>query len=186
MPSEIAGVDAILSVAIAGLVLFIALTFVGGRMLARRLVGGSRAKRKEAARLMREGSKARATLLSIEPTGTVMNEIYVRCRMRFRLEPLDGSPGFEGEKTNFLSQTHMPQEGEVWPAWYDRTDQSRFAVGQPNPTDPEAQAILGEFDISPSGGGDRVAALERLADLRDRGVLTSREFDKEKQRFLDD
>jgi hypothetical protein len=34
------------------------------------------------------------------------------------------------------------------------------------------------------GGEDRLAALERLADLRDRGVLSAEEFEQEKARLL--
>ena len=38
---------------------------------------------------------------------------------------------------------------------------------------------------APSEGGDAIATIERLADLRDRGILTDEEFAKKKADLLD-
>lgn len=175
---------------------FIAFTFVLARVLSKRLVGGSPAKQAEAKRLMETGSKARATILSIEPTGTILNEINIKCRVQFRLDPLDGSADFQGEKTFFISQTQMPRVGDVWPCWYDPTDRTKFGVGQPNHADPQMSQLLADFGIAdplappPASAGsegddDRLDALEQLGDLRARGLLTDAEFESEKRRLLD-
>jgi hypothetical protein len=53
----------------------------------------------------------------------------------------------------------------------------------PPPGAPVAPVAPG-FPPPPGDAGDRVSALERLAALRDRGVLTPTEFEIEKQRIL--
>lgn len=177
---------------------FIVFSFVFARWLTRRMVGGSKEQQAQAKRLFETGSKARATILSIEPTGMVMNEINIKCRVRFRLDPLDGGADFDGEKTFFINQTQMPRVGDVWPAWYDAADPSTFAVGQPNLGDPQTQQIFEEFGIPhPLAEGtaapaaatadqddDRLDDLERLGDLRSRGLLSEEEYEAEKRRIL--
>lgn len=192
----------IIVVATLGFILF---SFVLARGLTRRMLGGSKKKQAEAQRLMATGSKARATILSIEPTGMVMNDINIKCRVQFRLEPLDGSADFQGEKSFFINQTQMPRVGDVWPCWYDPSDPSVFGVGQPDLADPSTQQVFAEFgiphplaDASATSGSataaasvgedveedDRLDDIERLADLRSRGLLSNDEFESEKRRIL--
>ena len=109
--------------------------------------GPSKAKRALAARLVQTGSKGRAMILSIQPTGVVVNNINLQCRMRFRIEPLQGGVPFEGEKTVLMPQTSMPRIGDVWPCWYDSIDHSQFAVGQPEEINTEQIAVFREFGI---------------------------------------
>ena len=109
--------------------------------------GPSKAKRELAAQLLQTGHKGRAMILAIQPTGTVINNINIQCRMRFRIEPLQGGPPFEGEKTSLIAQTAMPRIGDVWPCWYDPIDRTQFAVGQPNEISAEQIAIFREFGI---------------------------------------
>jgi hypothetical protein len=185
---------------------FIIFSFVLARWLTRRMLGGSKAKQAEGQRLMATGSKARATILSIEPTGMIMNEINIKCRVQFRLDPLDGSADFEGEKTFFINQTQMPRVGDVWPCWYDVADPSVFGVGQPNLSDPNTLQIFSDFgiphpladqpaaanaagvapatDAGTAAEDDRLEDLERLGDLRSRGLLSDVEFEAEKRRIL--
>jgi len=196
------GVAVIIVVTTLGFIVF---TFVFARWLTRRMLGGSKQQQAEGQRLMATGSRARATILSIEPTGMIMNEINIKCRVQFRLDPLDGSADFEGEKTFFINQTQMPRVGDVWPCWYDASDPSTFGVGQPNLADPNTQTIFAEFGIphpladpAVAGGGgsaattggsaaeqdERLDDLERLGDLRSRGLLSNDEFEAEKRRIL--
>lgn len=182
---------------------FIVFSFVLARWLTRRMLGGSKQKQAEGRRLMETGSKARATILSIEPTGMIMNEINIKCRVQFRLDPLDGSADFQGEKTFFINQTQMPRVGDMWPCWYDAADPSTFGVAQPNLADPQSQQVFADFGIPhpldspdeapaptpavPAGGDDdddRMDDLEQLGDLRARGLLTDAEFESEKRRIL--
>ena len=196
------GLGAIITVAVT--LGFIAFSFIFARRLSSRMLEGSPEKQAEAKRLMETGSKARATILSIQPTGTILNHINIECAVTFRLEPLDGAAPFDGEKTFYINQTQMPRVGDVWPCWYDPTDPTSFGVGQPNMADPRMEQILADFGIAnpltgatasssgePVGGGvdaedeERLAALERLGDLRARGLLNDDEFEAEKRRLLD-
>jgi hypothetical protein len=110
-------------------------------------LGPSKANRELAAQLLQTGHKGRAMILAIQPTGMVVNNINIKCRMQFWIEPLHGGAPFEGEKTSLISQTAMPRIGEVWPCWFDPMDHTKFAVGQPNAINAEQIALFREFGI---------------------------------------
>ena len=164
---------------------------------------GSPEKQAQAQQLVASGEKARATILSITPTGTVINHLNIGCDVRFRLDPLSGAPSFEAPKQMYINQTQMPRIGDVWPAWYDASDPGTFAVGMPQLGDPSTIPVFREFGIphpfDPANGqqaqpqaqaagageaDDRVEALERLAQLHRDGVLSDAELAAEKQRLL--
>lgn len=111
------------------------------------LFGQSKAKQEQAAQLMATGAKARAMITAVEPTGMVVNHIYLRSVVGFRLEPLDGSPPFDGQKTVMLAQTNMPRVGDKWPAWYDPANPSEFAVAQVNALTTDQIPMFREFGI---------------------------------------
>lgn len=165
------------------------------------MLGGSPKKRAEAQRLVETGEKARATILGVTPTGTIINNLNIGCDVMFRLDPLSGAPSFQAPKSMFINQTQMPRVGDVWPAWYDPSDPGQFAVGQPQLGDPSTIPIFREFGIphpfdpanaAPAPGAaagapeapDRVAALERLAQLHKDGMLSDTEFEAEKSKLL--
>ena len=163
----------------------------------RLLLVGGRGKRKRAEALTLTGERARATIVSIAPTGTIVNEINIRCAVTFEIEPLDGKPTFTGIKKMLINQVQTPRIGDVWPCWYDPKDPSQFAIAQPIGDTRDQIPIFREFGITHpldahrSSADDgptrpsRVKDLERLAKLQAQGVLTSIEFDREKRRLLD-
>jgi hypothetical protein len=97
--------------------------------------------------LIATGEKARATILTIQPTGTVVNNINIQCRLQFRIEPLRGGQPFQGEKKSLIPQTAMPRIGDVWPCWFNPANPAEFAVGQPTQITPEQVALFHEFGI---------------------------------------
>lgn len=109
--------------------------------------GPSKAKRELAQQLIATGEKGRAMILSVQPTGMVVNNINVQCVLRFRIEPLRGGQPFEGEKKSLISQVMMPRIGDVWPCWFNSSDHTQFAVGQPSQITPEQVALFHEFGI---------------------------------------
>ena len=113
-----------------------------------RIVHGSAKKQAMGEELKANGAKARAMVISIQPTGTVVNKIYIQCVVDFRMEPLDGSAQFAGQKTAFLAQTQLPRQGDVMPCWYDADDRSSFVVGIPDLADPETRETLRSFGIA--------------------------------------
>jgi len=86
-------------------------------------------------------------IVAVQPTGMVVNNIYVRSVVHFRLELLDGSVPFESSKTIMLAQTNMPRVGDVWPAWYDPTNPTEIAVGQIEALTSDQIPMFREFGI---------------------------------------
>lgn len=130
---------------------FVALFSLGPlalRPMLNRIIHGSPEKQARGKQLMATGEKARAMVTSIQPTGTVVNRVHIQCVLGFRIEPLDGSPEFAGQKTAYISQTQLPRQGDVWPCWFDADDRSSFVVGVPDLADPETQATLRTFGIA--------------------------------------
>lgn len=109
--------------------------------------GPSKAKRELAAQLIATGDKGRAMVMSVQPTGVVVNNINVQCILRFRIEPLRGGQPFEGEKKTLISQVAMPRIGDVWPCWFNSLDHTQFAVGQPSEITPDQITLYREFGI---------------------------------------
>jgi hypothetical protein len=109
--------------------------------------GPSKAKRELANQLVATGEKARATIMAVQPTGMVVNEINIQCRITFQIQPLRGGQPFMGEKKSLISQVAMPRIGDVWPCWFNPTDPTEFAVGQPTAITPEQIQLFHEFGI---------------------------------------
>jgi len=152
-----------------------------------------------AAQLQATGAKARAQVLQVRSTGLVVNQVNVRCEVTFGIQPLDGSPSFQGVKSMLLNQTQMPRLGDLLPCWYDRADPTVFAVAMLTQATPETITMYREFGIrhpldgtaaapppppARSAGPDTVEELERLAAMHRAGSLTDDEFDAAKRRIL--
>ena len=74
-----------------------------------------KSKQEKAVNLVETGSRAVGTVLSVADTGVTMND-NPRVQMNFRIEPLDGSPAFEAEKTKVVSRVQIPRAGDRYPA----------------------------------------------------------------------
>jgi hypothetical protein len=105
---------------------------------------GGRARTRQ---LLETGTRARATVLRIEPTGTVVNALTVQCELRFQVQPLDGTPPFAGSRTLIVSRSSMPRAGDVWPAWFDPAAPARFVVGVPEDDADDLIPLYREFGI---------------------------------------
>ena len=110
--------------------------------------GMSKGERDQAMQLMQSGRRARATIMAVQPTGMVVNNINIQCIVSFSLQPLDGAPPFGAQKKMLISQTAMPRLGEVWPSWFDPMDPTQFVVGQPTAITPEQVAMFRDFGIA--------------------------------------
>ena len=133
---------------IGSILLIWVLVFVVSRVLARKGVfGTSPAQAAEAALLAQTGVKARAWVLAVEPSGMVVNSVRFGVNVLFRLDPIHGGPSREQSKRMVLPITQLPRLGDCWPAWFDGTDPTKFAVGVPNAITPEQIALYREFGI---------------------------------------
>lgn len=164
-----------------------------------------RSKKAKAENLMATGAKAVGTLTGVADTGTTIND-NPRVRMSFRIEPLDGSPAFEGQKTSTVSRVQIPQAGCRYPVWYDVADPSSFAFAMVSDDNGRQQiaAMFGDV-FGPNGehigmpamaaapaaaapgspaASDPLETLAKLADLHKAGVLTDAEFAAKKAELL--
>jgi len=80
-----------------------------------------RGKKAKAEQLMATGSRAVGVVLGVQDTGMTIND-NPRVKMSFRIEPLDGSPAFEAQKTSTVSRIAIPRAGDRYPVWYDAGD----------------------------------------------------------------
>jgi hypothetical protein len=155
-----------------------------------------KSKKKKAEELMATGSKGAGTVLSVQDTGMTVND-NPRVKMTFRVEPLDGGPAFDVEKTRTVSRLAIPRQGERYPVWYDPSDTSTwaFATIADDSGRETMRQMFGEVaetfvgmnaPAAPAGaeGQDTVAQLSQLADLHRQGLLTDEEFQQQKAKLL--
>ena len=163
-----------------------------------------KSKKAKAENLMATGAKAVGTLTSVRDTGMTIND-NPRVLMTFNIEPLDGSPAFEGTKKSTVSRVSIPQPGCRYPVWYDAADTSSFMFAMV--TDPSGRQQIAQMfgdAFGPNGehvgmpavaatapaanGGDASSEaldkLSKLADLHKAGVLTDEEFAAKKAQLL--
>jgi putative oligomerization/nucleic acid binding protein len=157
-------------------------------------------KRKMAEQLMATGSRGAGTVVQVQDTGMTVND-NPRIKMTFRVEPLDGSPAFDTEKTTTVSRVQIPRQGERYPVWYDPQDTSKwmYATIADDTGRETMRQLFGEVAETfvgmgapdapavPAGGGqvqDTVEQLKQLADLHNQGLLTDDEFEQQKAKLL--
>ena len=161
-------------------------------------MGLFQSKKKKAESLLATGSKGAGTVLTVQDTGMTVND-NPRIAMTFRVEPLDGSPAFDVQKTKTVSRVSIPRQGERYPVWYDPADPSNWAFAMI--ADDEGRATMrqmfGEVAETFTGmntpappapasasGQDTVEQIKQLADLHSQGILTDEEFAAQKAKLL--
>ncbi len=158
------------------------------------------AKQVMAAELMRSGVRGIGTITDVSDTGITINN-NPRIVITMRIEPTDGSPAVERNKTLTVSRVQIPQVGARYPAWYDRADPEKWMYG----TDMDASAASAEvrdlFARAAAGGpsaplvtggphpvdGSGPGPVEELASLTElwkQGALSDSEFAEAKARLL--
>jgi hypothetical protein len=158
-----------------------------------------RGKKEKARNLMENGSKGVGVVLTVHDTGMTINE-NPRVKMSFRIEPLDGSPSFEAEKTSTVSRVEVPRTGDRYPVWYDPSDPTSWAYatitdGQGREQirqlfGAQAETITGigssaaAAPAAPAPAVDPLDRLKKLDELHSAGVLTDAEFEQKKAAIL--
>jgi hypothetical protein len=121
--------------------------------------------------------------------------------MTFRVEPLDGSPAFDANKTTTVSRLSIPRQGERYPVWYDPQDTTKwmYATIADDTGRQTMRQMFGEVAETFVGMGapeapaaaagapqvqDTVEQLKQLADLHNQGLLTDDEFEQQKAKLL--
>jgi hypothetical protein len=160
-----------------------------------------KSKKKQAAELFETGAKGVGTVLSVQDTGMTVND-NPRVKMTFRIEPLDGGPAFDAQKTRTVSRVEIPRQGDRYPVWYDTADPGKWAFA--TVADDTGRATMRQLfgdkaetfvgmnapgaPVAPAGavggGQDTVEQLKTLADLHTQGLLTDDEFAAQKAKLL--
>ena len=159
-------------------------------------------KKQKVAELFQTGSKGIGTVTLVQDTGMTIND-NPRVKMTFRVEPLDGSPAFDAQKTTTVSRVQIPRQGERYPVWYDRADPSTwaYAVIADDTGRQQMRAMFGAAAESLTGMGgvpvaaapaaapaapavDPVERLQKLGELRAQGVISDAEFEEQKAKLL--
>lgn len=155
-----------------------------------------KSKRQKAAELLQSGHPGVGTIVSVQDTGMTIND-NPRIKLTMRIEPLDGSPAFDGYKTRTESRLTIPRQGERYPVYFDPADKEKTWLYQV-PGDDSGRAIIKQAfgDVAESfvgmgvpgapaaGGVDVAGQLTQLAELRDSGALSSDEFEAQKAKLL--
>ena len=175
----------------------VALLMVFGALALRRSGAGKAAK---AQQLLQTGAKAVGTVVDVQDTGVTIND-NPRVRVVMQIQPQDGSPAFQGEKTVTVSRVSIPRPGDRFPVWYDRSDPTQWMYGSdmdPSVATPDVRAMFAAAQQAqwnapaPAAAPAPVAApatdplseIARLNELRMQGALTDEEFQKAKDRLL--
>jgi hypothetical protein len=164
---------------------------------------GNKKKREQAQNLFATGSRAVGTITDVQDTGMTIND-NPRVQLTFRIEPLDGSQAFDGQKTQTVSRVQIPQIGQRYPVFYEAADPSTFGyvvVDDEQGRQTVVQMFGDAFGPDASGVGqvavaaptpasaaapadDALDKLKKLGELRDAGVLTDAEFEAKKAELL--
>ena len=165
------------------------------------LVPFARQKAKRAAGLVTNGTQAVGTVIDVNDTGVTINN-NPRVKLRFKIEPTDGTAPFEAAKTVTVSRVEIPRAGDRYPVWFDPSDHGSWAfgsdvTGEADPAVRRLFALAGRMGASPPvpAPADPVAPvpspedpfvkLSKLNDLRMAGTITDEEFTAQKQRLLE-
>lgn len=159
-------------------------------------MGLLKSKRKKAEDLFQTGAKGAGTVIQVRDTRTTVND-NPRVKMVFRIEPVDGGPAFDAEKTTTVSRVEIPRQGDRYPVWYDPQDPAG-SWAYATIADEEGRAtmrqLFGEVAETFVGmgtpaapapqGQDTAAQIRQLADLHAQGILSDEEFAAQKAKLL--
>ena len=128
------------------------------------------------------GSRCPGEVLSVEDTNITIND-NPRVRITVRAEPPGEAP-FTIVKTATVSRVRVPRPGDRCVVFYDpanREERNGITFGQvPGFEQPAPDAVPDD------GDEDALGKIEKLAELRDRGILTAEEFEEQKKRLLNE
>jgi len=132
--------------------------------------------------LQQQGIRATGVVLEVlKPwMNVVINNVYIRRRLRLRILRQDGSPAYEGILKGLFMLGEIPSVGDHLALRVDPANPQHFDYD--NASTATAQAASAAATDS---GDPRLSdELTRLADLRDRGALTDSEFAAAKKKLL--
>lgn len=152
-----------------------------------------------ASALQQHGIRATGTVLEVfKPwMNVVVNNVYIRRRLRLSIQRQDGAPPYEGILKGLFMLGEIPSVGDRLSLRVDPANPQHFDYDQASSATTSAtthtpahaaSASAFESDISAitseSSRQDLADELARLADLHKRGALTESEFAAAKKKLL--
>ncbi len=142
--------------------------------------------------LQQQGIRATGVVLEVlKPwMNVVINNVYIRRRLRLRIQRQDGSPAYEGILKGLFMLGEIPSVGDRLALRVDPANPQHFDYDKASlrPTTQAASAAAADSGISAAASESRrqnlADELARLADLRNRGALTDSEFAAAKKKLL--
>jgi hypothetical protein len=144
--------------------------------------------------LQQRGIRATGTVLEVfKPwMNVVINNVYIRRRLRLRIQRQDGSPAYEGILKGLFMLGEIPSVGDHLDLRVDPANPQHFDYDEASTaTATAASAATFDSDVhaasalaSDSGGARLSDELARLAELHKHGALTDSEFAAAKKKLL--
>ena len=146
--------------------------------------------------LQQRGLRATGIVLEVfKPwMNVVVNNVYIRRRLRLSIQRQDGSPAYEGILKGLFMLGEIPSVGDRLALRVDPANPQHFDYDKASTDTAAAQAAsAATFDsdvhaayaaASDSGGARLSEELARLADLHKHGALTDSEFAAAKKKLL--
>lgn len=137
--------------------------------------------------LQEKGIPATGTVLEVfKPwMNVVINNVYIRRRLRLRIQRQDGSPAYEGILKGLFMLGEIPSVGDRLALRVDPANPQHFDYDKASDaTTTHTTAHDASAAASDYGEGRLSDELARLADLHKRGALTDAEFAAAKKKLL--
>ena len=134
--------------------------------------------------LKQHGIRATGTVLEVlKPwMNMVINNVYIKRKVRLRIEREDGVPPYEGILNGLFMLGEIPSPGDRMPLLVDPANPQHFEYDEG--TDPARVASVAAAAPRSTGHDSIADELDRLAALRDRGALSESEFEAAKRKVL--
>jgi hypothetical protein len=141
---------------------------------------------REESALIEHGVRATGVVLQVfKPLmNVVINNVYIKRKLRLRIEREDGVPAYEGILHGLFMLGEIPSVGDRLPLRVDPAKPQRFEIDDTDTSATAAAAANFHESRATPSHSDMAGQLERLARLRDRGALTASEFDAAKKKLL--
>lgn len=140
---------------------------------------------RQAETFLERGIKATGVVLEVlKPLmNVVINNVYIKRKVRLRIEREDGVPAYEGVLNGTFMLGEIPSVGDRINLLVDPAKPQRFEYDKEERPASVAPARAAAASYA-RDGGNIADELEKLANLRTRGALTESEFEAAKKKLL--
>ena len=135
--------------------------------------------------LEEHGIRASGTVLEVlkPKMNVVINNVYIKRKVRLRIEREDGVPAYEGVLNGLFMLGAIPSAGDRMALLVDPANPQRFAYDDKKTASSQPTRVHAAAATA-TDRGNLADELDQLARLHERGVLTDSEFNAAKKKLL--